>query len=103
MTAHVFARGDDGVFHARNFCPTVGIVENPATGSAAGAFGAYLSHIQHLNESTQEFQIMQGESMGRPSQISVRVFNKNGHFEKVEISGTAIPSFKLLEVPSRCN
>lgn len=97
ITAHVFARQNDKLYHARNFCPTVGIPEDPATGSAAGAFGAYLCHIGHIQQPVQEFQITQGEKMGRPSHISVAVHTSNGSFERVEVSGTAVPSFKFTD------
>ena len=39
------ARGRDDVFHARNPFPPGGVVEDPATGAAAAAFGGYLREL----------------------------------------------------------
>ncbi len=98
VTAHVFCKGEGpGKFHARNFCPTVGIPEDPGTGSAAAAFGAYLAHTGHLTADTNEFCIVQGEKMGRRSEIGVTVHLRGGQFEDVKFSGTAVPSFQLIE------
>ena len=55
------------------FNPTVGIVEDPATGSAAGPPACYLATYGHI---TSEAQVMieQGYAQERPSHIEVRVF-----------------------------
>jgi PhzF family phenazine biosynthesis protein len=48
------------------------VVEDPATGAAAAAFGAYLA-AQDALPAERRFAIHQGEDMGRPSFISVHV------------------------------
>jgi trans-2,3-dihydro-3-hydroxyanthranilate isomerase len=100
VTAHVFYMKDETKFHARNFGPTVGIPEDPATGSAAGAFGAYLVEQEILDARNNEFEILQGEAMGRPSTITVSITADGKKAEKVEVSGTAVISFELLTEPA---
>jgi trans-2,3-dihydro-3-hydroxyanthranilate isomerase len=58
--------------HARAFFPGVDIEEDPATGSAAGPLGAYLAASGRVAEKTT-FVVEQGDEVGRPSRIEVRV------------------------------
>ena len=44
-TVHLFFAEGDGVFHVRNAFPPGGVVEDPATGAAAAAFGGYLRSL----------------------------------------------------------
>ena len=60
------------LFHARNAFAGSGVVEDPATGAAAAAFGAYLRELHKIGASA-EFTICQGVDMGRPSHIEVSV------------------------------
>ncbi len=60
------------VFHARNPFPPGGVVEDPATGAAAAAFGGYLRELQ-LIAPPATLTIHQGVDMGRPSTITVTV------------------------------
>ena len=57
---------------SRGFFPGIGISEDPATGSAAGPLGVYLTS-QNLAPKHSWFSIDQGAEMGRPSRIDVRV------------------------------
>jgi PhzF family phenazine biosynthesis protein len=75
-----------GVFHSRNPFPIGGVVEDPATGAAAAAFGAYLREIGRVL-APASFTIIQGEDMGRPSQISVTVDPAE---TGITVSGTAV-------------
>lgn len=95
ITAHVFCVGQNNEYFARNFCPTIGIPEDPATGAAAGAFAAYLAREKILTEPVNRIRIVQGEAMGRTSQIDVCVAIQDGEVQEVEVSGTATPSFVL--------
>lgn len=95
VTAHVFAQSGPATYRARNFGPHIGIQEDPATGSAAGAFGAYLHSIGLATEREQTFNIIQGETMGRRSDITICVQSSSEQFHKVEITGTAVQSFQL--------
>src|SRR5664279_1357699 len=58
------------VFHARNPFPAGGVVEDPATGAAAAAFGGYLRDLGAA-ETGVPFTILQGEDMGRASRLTV--------------------------------
>ena len=74
--------------HVRAFAPALGIPEDPATGSVAGALGAYLSRHQVIHENKLDsIQIEQGIEMGRPSLIQVKVIQKDGVISKVEVGG----------------
>ena len=74
-------------YHARNPFAGSGVVEDPATGAAAAAFGGYLRHYGKTAESA-EFTISQGVDMGRPSELRVRlVAGEPG----VRVSGYAGP------------
>ncbi len=68
---YLFAVHDGGVT-ARFFGPTHAIVEDPATGSAAGPLGAYLAR-HGLAGMPGAVLIRQGEQVGRPSELHVEV------------------------------
>lgn len=59
---------EGGEIHARMFAPLDDIPEDPATGSAAAALGAFLAHLGGKDISTR---IIQGVDMGRPSVIGL--------------------------------
>jgi PhzF family phenazine biosynthesis protein len=59
-----------GVFAARNPFPPGGVVEDPATGAAAAAFGGYLRDLD-LTAAGEPFTILQGAEIGRPSRLIV--------------------------------
>ncbi len=63
---------EDGIWEARNPFPPGGIVEDPATGAAAAAFGCYLRAVGAL-EPPAAITILQGHHMGRPSVLEVDV------------------------------
>ena len=52
--------------------PPGGVVEDPATGAAAAAFGGYLRHHGLVDEAAT-FTIRQGEDLGRPSELTVEL------------------------------
>jgi trans-2,3-dihydro-3-hydroxyanthranilate isomerase len=58
--------------HARSFSPGIGIVEDPATGTAAGPLAALLAARGRLHEGAVAI-VEQGDEMGRPSRIEVQV------------------------------
>jgi trans-2,3-dihydro-3-hydroxyanthranilate isomerase len=62
----------DGGISARFFNPTVGLWEDPATGTAAGPLACYLARYGRVAVGAH-IQIAQGRAMGRPSRIDVRV------------------------------
>ena len=82
---------DEATVHARMFAPTMGIAEDPATGSAAGALGAYLVRRGLVKaEPTAHILVEQGYEMGRPSSIHVEVdTDEHGPIE-VRVGGKAV-------------
>ncbi len=73
--------------HARSFAPFIGIPEDPATGSVAGALGAYLLHHGVFGEETISIGIEQGVEMARRSEIRVQAENTGGVIESVKVGG----------------
>jgi PhzF family phenazine biosynthesis protein len=81
----VWREGVD-MFRARDPFPVGGVVEDPATGAAAAALGAYLRERGELVPPAT-FQIRQGVEMGRPSLLTVTL--EPGE-PGVLVSGTAV-------------
>jgi trans-2,3-dihydro-3-hydroxyanthranilate isomerase len=74
----------DAAAYARFFNPTVGIVEDPATGTAAGPLACHL--VAHgIVDDSSGVVIEQGRALGRPSRIRIEVAG-----ERVTISATAV-------------
>ncbi|MFW9830777.1 MAG: PhzF family phenazine biosynthesis protein [Candidatus Thorarchaeota archaeon] len=65
----------DSDIHVRMFAPDVGVLEDPATGSAAGPVGAYVEHYNLLNRANpgERIFIEQGYEIQRPSQLIAEV------------------------------
>lgn len=79
--------GDEGVVHARNPFPVGGVVEDPATGAAAAAYGGVLLATGAVT-APRELVVHQGDDLGRPSRIRVRVDPAD---LRVRVAGTAVP------------
>ncbi|MFX1474022.1 MAG: PhzF family phenazine biosynthesis protein [Promethearchaeota archaeon] len=79
---------EDSDVHARFFAPEVGVVEDPATGSAAGPLAAYLEQHQVLSrrERGKPIVIEQGYEIRRPSQLVSEVIGDN-EIKGVLVSG----------------
>ena len=74
----------EAIAHTRFFNPTVGIWEDPATGSAAGPLVSRLV-AEGIAPSGTPLLVEQGHAMGRPSRIRVEVDR-----DRVQIAGAAI-------------
>ena len=74
-------------FLARDPFPVGGVVEDPATGAAAAALGAYLRDRGDV-VAPATFEIAQGVEMGRPSLLTVSIVPGE---EGVRVSGSAVP------------
>jgi PhzF family phenazine biosynthesis protein len=70
VTVDLVHRQDATTFHARNPFPVGGVVEDPATGAAAAAFGAYLRALGQVTPPVT-VTVHQGDDMGRPSLLLV--------------------------------
>lgn len=88
-SAYLYCRSSQG-FEARMFAPTAGIPEDPATGSASAILAAQLSQAGELKGEETAVHLRQGEDMGRPSEIALRVIQKNGAVSAVYVSGSAV-------------
>jgi len=75
---------------ARMFAPDMGITEDPATGSAAVAFAAYLAARDSTPDGTLHWTIEQGVEMGRPSTLMVEVEKRDGGIAAVRVAGEAV-------------
>ena len=80
--------------HARFFAPADNIPEDPATGSACGALGAYLVHHGALplepEDGRYKFVIEQGDFIHRPSRINLDVKGERGRIDEVKIGGQSV-------------
>ena len=77
-------------FHARMFAPSVGVPEDPATGSAAAAFAGVFMDFERPADGQHGFVIEQGDAMGRPSRITVSLDVADGRLQQVKIGGQAV-------------
>lgn len=77
-------------FRARMFAPGLGIVEDPATGSAAASFAGVLMQFERLGDGAHDVVIHQGVEMGRDSRIDLHLSIEGGRLVAVEIGGSAV-------------
>jgi PhzF family phenazine biosynthesis protein len=64
----------DATLHARMFAPGAGVSEDPVTGTASGAAGAYLREVSAFDgELPDEMVFEQGHFVDRPGRVHVRV------------------------------
>ena len=77
--------------HARMFAPKIGILEDPATGSAGGALGAYLvqNGVVEVGPTTN-ILIEQGYEIDRPSRILVQVESDDDIIQGVKVGGHCV-------------
>jgi PhzF family phenazine biosynthesis protein len=85
-TVQLVWREDDLRFHSRNPFPPGGVVEDPATGAAAAALGAYLRELG-LVEPPATVTILQGEDLGRPGRLLVDLHAGRA---EIDVTGTAV-------------
>jgi len=80
--------------HARFFAPADNIPEDPATGSACGALGAYLVHhgapTLEPEDGRYKFVIEQGDFIHRPSRIHLDVKGERARVDEVKVGGSAV-------------
>ncbi|MCX3059642.1 PhzF family phenazine biosynthesis protein [Streptomyces beihaiensis] len=74
-------------FHVRDPFPVGGVVEDPATGAAAAAFGAYLRELGQVPAAAR-LTLHQGDDMGRPGELTVTLREGDA---RVRVSGAAVP------------
>jgi trans-2,3-dihydro-3-hydroxyanthranilate isomerase len=78
-------------YHARMFgSPASGIIEDPATGSAAATMPGQLLASEAFEDDTYQWHIEQGFEMGRPSDIFVEADIRHGALKAVRVGGHAV-------------
>jgi trans-2,3-dihydro-3-hydroxyanthranilate isomerase len=82
----------ESTVHVRMFAPLLGVPEDPATGSANGALGAYLVHHRAvpLSPPTTAIVSEQGAEIGRPSTLFVEVDGNPGDITAVRVGGGVV-------------
>ncbi|HIK38674.1 MAG: PhzF family phenazine biosynthesis protein [Geminocystis sp.] len=80
----------DRQWQVRMFAPLLSIKEDPATGSAAAALGAYLARLQPETDGRWEWQITQGVEMERPSKITVIATKQAGQTKDIRVKGECV-------------
>jgi trans-2,3-dihydro-3-hydroxyanthranilate isomerase len=81
----------DGEVAQRGFAPQLGIAEDPATGSAAGALGALRVF---RGAQPGPLLVRQGAEIGRPSEMRVEVEGEPGTPTQVRVGGRAVLLFE---------
>ena len=77
--------------HTRMFASPIGILEDPATGSASGALGAYLVQNGVVEVAiTTEIIAEQGYEMDRPSRIIIQVESDDDMIQEVKVGGEVV-------------
>jgi trans-2,3-dihydro-3-hydroxyanthranilate isomerase len=76
--------------YARMFAPALGIVEDPATGSAAVALAGVLASRLPAAEGAFTWRIEQGVAMGRPSKLEATAEKRSGRVARVKVGGTSV-------------
>ncbi|WP_138495330.1 PhzF family phenazine biosynthesis protein [Paenibacillus pinistramenti] len=73
--------------YTRDFAPSIGIPEDPVTGSANGALAGYLA-LENLTGGKTDLIIGQGDALGRPGTLYVTVLKKGAGKEAAAEPGT---------------
>ena len=90
--AYVFTREPKGGFRSRMFASDLGsgIVEDPATGSAAAALAGWLALAGEGGDGESFLPVRQGLEMGRPSEILLGLTLEEGRLARATIGGSAV-------------
>ncbi|KOF18250.1 PhzF family phenazine biosynthesis protein [Ensifer adhaerens] len=79
---------------ARMFAPLDNVIEDPATGSASAALGAYLVSLLPEKTIDVDLTIEQGVEMGRRSIIEVSVSKQGGTVRRTSIAGACVTAMR---------
>ncbi|MCK1989831.1 PhzF family phenazine biosynthesis protein [Lysinibacillus fusiformis] len=95
-TTHLFTFDTNGQFdiYTRDFCPNIGIDEDPVTGAANGALGGYL-YLENILAQQERHQLMigQGHTINRPGILYVTI-TPDGESAIIEVAGAAVVSIE---------
>jgi PhzF family phenazine biosynthesis protein len=87
----VFGKHSNGTYESRSFPLAVGVKEDPACGSGAGAIGVYLSMISAKD--TRSVDVSQGCKIGRDAKLRVSVENFTDK-PTISVGGQAVTCIK---------
>jgi trans-2,3-dihydro-3-hydroxyanthranilate isomerase len=90
LSLYLYVRHGDQL-RARMFSPLAGTIEDPATGSAATPLAALLLSL--TGEAERHFVVLQGQAMGRPSQLFVTALRTESGF-RASVGGSCVPVLK---------
>jgi trans-2,3-dihydro-3-hydroxyanthranilate isomerase len=92
LAPHVYPcyQVDKFQWQVRMFAPALKITEDPATGSAATAFAAYLATYQPEKNGNWQWLIEQGFEMNRPSQIIASASKKENKITEIKVKGESV-------------
>jgi trans-2,3-dihydro-3-hydroxyanthranilate isomerase len=77
--------------YSRMFAPALGVLEDPATGSAAGPLGCYLvQHGRVSGDAAMQIVNTQGVKMGRASRIHIAITGGPDAITDVKVGGEAV-------------
>jgi trans-2,3-dihydro-3-hydroxyanthranilate isomerase len=76
-------------FSVRVFAESLGIPEDPATGSANGCLAGYLVEYAYLGEQFFDVRVEQGYEIGRPSLLLLKA-EKNNDTIEVSVGGKVV-------------
>ncbi len=95
-TTHLFTFDTNGQFdiYTRDFCPNIGIDEDPVTGAANGALGGYL-YLENILAQQERHQLMigQGHTINRPGILYVTI-TPDAENAIIEVAGAAVISIE---------
>lgn len=92
MAVNCFA-GQGTHWRSRMFSPAYGVVEDAATGSAAGPLALHLLRHGALGRDCG-IEIMQGVEMGRPSRMLARVTGDADAIGSIEVGGDGVTTMR---------
>jgi trans-2,3-dihydro-3-hydroxyanthranilate isomerase len=76
--------------HVRMFAPGAGVVEDPATGSAAAAMAALVHAAAPGPDGERRLVLSQGDEVGRPSLLELGVIVEAGRLRAARVGGGAV-------------
>lgn len=84
--------GERSRAHARLFAPGLGVMEDPATGSAALALGVWLAAAGLVPpDGDTSYTVYQGAELGRPSVLPCTVHCAGGRATRTTVTGQVVP------------
>jgi trans-2,3-dihydro-3-hydroxyanthranilate isomerase len=89
VQAAVVALTGEGTAKTRNFAPSLGVAEDPATGSAAGPLVLHLA-LHGLTQFGRPLVLSQGAEIGRPSTLHARVEGSASEPAPIVVGGSAV-------------